>query len=156
MLRCFEIDIPKNFDGPKFKTQLVLENDTLISILEQRQKHQILPSPPGGDGDASPMPFIPYSIGLSKRCDLIAEIYSEENELIGKLNDYFYLNQCKLKTINEHPDWTYCTNDKNDNFLPIDIKLTFSKCARDILYPIDNMSFLLFPDPNASNNNQGI
>lgn len=63
------------------------------------------------------------------------------------INEYFYLNQCKINIINEHPNKIYCT-EKNGKALPIKMKISFSNCARDNYANMDNVDFITNQNPS--------
>lgn len=130
--------LPININEPKFSTNLILEDTTLIDIL--RKKYYSI--------KVNPNDFkIPFAFDLSKRCDLTAYIYSNGEE-IAQLKDYFYLNQCNVNIINAHPDWTYCTENKYGNPAPIDVKVIFANCAHDHSEPLQSISFAIYPNPD--------
>lgn len=127
------LDTSKRVFSQKFE----LENGNLLDMLYyQNQKHE-------SEDSRTVWPY-----GLAKRCDLLAHIYSHGDE-IAILKDYFYLNQCKVNIINEKPNAVYCTEDKNGGHFPINVKLVFSNCSRE-LFDYDTLKYLHFeivPNP---------
>lgn len=83
--------------------------------------------------------------GVAERCDVDVELMS--NSLNLNLNEYFYLNQCKINIINEHPNKIYCT-EKDGQALPIKVKISFSNCARDNYANMSNADFISNPNPS--------
>jgi len=141
--KYFDIDfhIP-DISQPVFSQKFELENSNLLDMLYSRKQY------------AKSDDFgYTYPYGLAKRCDLLARIYSNGDE-IATLKDYFYLNQCKVNIINENPDAVYCTENKNGSRLPIIAKLVFNNCSRD-MFDYNSLKVLHFEIiPNATPNKQ--
>jgi hypothetical protein len=132
-MKTFKVD----FHSPDlirsdFSQEFQLENGTLLDILNRRSE------------------IVGYSMkyGLSKRCDIFADIYSDHG-IIASLKNYFYLNQCKVNVINENPEKVYCTEDKEGNHNPIMVKIVFGNCVNDniSMYPIDYINTDMSPRP---------
>ncbi|MDD3156463.1 MAG: hypothetical protein PHP14_03640 [Candidatus Pacebacteria bacterium] len=81
----------------KIAAILNLEETTLIDILLNKK----VQTNPKNKNTTTPRSF-----GLSKKCDIGVQIKrNQHNQHPGvSLKDYFYLNQVKVKVVNEHPE----------------------------------------------------
>jgi hypothetical protein len=79
---------------------------------------------------------------------------SNDGDYIAEIKDYFYLNQCKVNVINETPNKTYCTENKNGDLLSIPVKFVFSNCSRDIFSPssVEYITFEVSPHSKSKPN----
>ncbi len=141
--KYFDIDFHTlDIYQPVFSQKFELENSNLLDMLYSRKQQ-------AGQEDFGYV----YPYGLAKRCDLVARIYSNGYE-IATLKDYFYLNQCKVNIINENPDAVYCTENERGGRLPINLKIVFSNCSRD-MFDYNSLDYLYFEiTPNATPNKQ--
>jgi hypothetical protein len=96
-IKEFKFDI--DTQSLNFEKIFVLEDTTLMEILYGNS------STNSSNNDFVTKPQGRRSFGLSKRCDLDIKINTTEEDIpLTSLKDYFYLNQCYVRVINEHPE----------------------------------------------------